>query len=102
MPSPLRFKPGAVGEYFDGPIGDLGRKVIVTVHSTTCAHCNTPTEFPSMRRMMEFVDICRNCMRLICPKCADGPCRPFEKELERQEAEYRLKRRLEVDSWRCY
>jgi hypothetical protein len=102
MPSQLRFKPGAVGQYFDGQVGDPGRELIREVHSSVCAHCQTPTEFPSMKRMMDFVDICRGCMRLICPKCASGPCRPFEKEAERQEELARLQQRINIGAWRCY
>jgi hypothetical protein len=52
--------------------------------------------------MMEHVEICRGCMKLICLECYGKPCRPFEKELERQEAEARLRARLESQAWRCY
>ena len=102
MPALLRFKPGSVGEYFDGPIGDAGRKVVEVVHTSTCSHCQQGTEFPSMKRMMEFVEVCRSCMKLICLECYGKPCRPFELEAERQEAEARLKRRIAVEGFRCY
>ena len=99
MARQLRFKPGAIGQYFEG--GQWNGKM-TEVHASVCAHCNTPTEFPSMRRMMEFVDICRGCMKLICPNCANGPCRPYEKEAERQEQLARLQQRIQVGAWRCY
>lgn len=97
-----RIKPGGVGEYFDGPVGDPGRTVLVTVHVSTCAHCQHQTEFPSRKRMMEFVDVCRGCMQLICLGCVGKPCTPFEKEAERQEREDRLRRRIESGGWGCY
>jgi hypothetical protein len=60
------------------------------------------SEFPSVKRMMEFVDICRGCMKLICLECAGKPCRPFEQEAERQEEIARLQQRLQIGAWRCY
>ena len=84
-----RVKPGGVSEYFD-PIGG-----VTTLHCSTCAHCQRHTEFPSMRKMHEHVDVCRGCMKLICLECAGKPCRPYEKEVERQEAEARLRAKIE-------
>ena len=96
----LRFKPGGVGEYFEG---GLWNGKVTTVHSTTCSHCQHPTEFPSMKRMMEFVDVCRGCMKLICLDCSGKPCTPYEKEAERLEAMARLQRKVEQQGvWRCY
>lgn len=95
-------KPGGMGEYFDGPYRDPGRKLIRTVHSSQCAHCTHHTEFPSLRNMFEYVDVCRGCMQLICLACAGKPCRPFEKEAERLEMEEALKRKLEQQRWSCY
>jgi hypothetical protein len=95
MPALVRIKPGGVAEYFE-PLG------VTTVHCSTCAHCQRQTEFPSMRRIHEHVDVCRGCMKLICLECAGKPCRPYEKELERQEAEFRLQRRIESGGWGCY
>lgn len=40
--------------------------------------------------MHEHVDFCRSCGKLICNECAGKPCRPWEKEMERQEARYRM------------
>lgn len=92
---PPALKPGGVSESF-GPLG------VTTLHSSTCAHCQHITDFESLRRMMDHVDVCRGCMRLICLKCVGQPCRPFEKEAERREAEARLRARLAADSWGCY
>ena len=99
---PPRLKPGAVGEYFDPEFG------VVEQHSSTCAHCQHGTEFPSLRVMFDHVDVCRGCMKLICLQCVGKPCRPAEKEVERQEAEYRLAQKIGLPAvfidakWRCY
>ncbi len=103
MPSLIRIKPGGVAEYWE-PLG------VTEVHCSTCAHCQHHTEFPSMRRMHEYVDVCRGCMKLICiddPRtghvgCAGKPCRPWEKECERMEREARIAAKVESSRWRCY
>lgn len=89
-------RPGAIGEYFvDG-------RLVRAVHESTCSHCQRITSFPSMKRMMDHVEICRGCMKLICLQCAGKPCLPWEKQCDMEEAEFRLRKRLEIDSWRCY
>jgi hypothetical protein len=50
-----------------------------------CCHCNRIMHVKPMTPMDEFGSMCRNCMKMVCPKCADGPCVPFEKKLEAQE-----------------
>lgn len=78
-------RPGAVGEYrCDG--------IVVEVYASTCAHCQHITEFPSLKAMTDHVDVCRSCMRLICLRCVGKPCRPWEREMERQEARGRMLR----------
>jgi hypothetical protein len=94
MPKLHQIKPGGVAIYCDPILGET------EVHCSTCAHCQRHTEFPSIRTMHQHVDVCRGCMRLICLECAGKPCRPWEKELERQEAEYRLMRKIEGAGWR--
>lgn len=96
----LNFEPGSVGQYFEGPISD-GR-LIVEVYHVTCAHCQSGTEFASKRSMMEHVEICRGCMKLICLRCYGKPCLPAEKRAEIEEQEARLRARLEVGRWGCY
>lgn len=86
---PRRLKPNAIGQYFE-EWNQEGK--LLEMHSSTCAHCQKMTEFPSMRRMMEFVDICRNCMKLVCLECHGKPCKPFMKLVEEQEAEAERKR----------
>lgn len=86
MPRGRALRPGGMGEYF-GPDG-----TVTTVHSSTCAHCQRMTEFPSMREMQNHVDVCRGCMKLICLECAGRPCMTWEKQMERQEARGRFLR----------
>ena len=93
-----RQRAGAVGQYFEGAINDPGRVLVGEVHSSTCAHCSAMTEFPSQKTMLEYVDICRGCMRLICLPCVGKPCDPVEAKLERQELEARLRR----EGYRCF
>ena len=98
MPAQLRFKPGGINQLFDPslPGGEL------ETHASTCSHCQHITEFPSLKRMMDYVEICRGCMKLICLECHGKPCRPFEKEAERQELEYKLRSRVHLQGWGCY
>ncbi len=74
----LRIRPGGVGEYFD-PFGRY------EVHVSTCSHCQRMTEFPTMRKMHEYVDICRGCMKLICLECAGKPCVTWLKKCDIEE-----------------
>lgn len=92
-------RPGGVSEYFEGRAWD-GK--CTTVYSSTCAHCAHMTDFPNRRTMMDYVDVCRGCMRLICLGCVGKPCTPQEKECERIELEERIKRRVEQGAWGCY
>jgi len=91
----LNFRPGGIGQSFDEP-GFTGR--CVEVHTSTCAHCQAITEFPSMRKMHEHVDICRSCMKLVCLSCAGLPCMPYEAQATREEKMASIKARIE-DRW---
>jgi hypothetical protein len=51
----------------------------------TCCHCNRIIHVKPFAPMDDFGSMCRNCMRMVCPTCADGPCVPFEKRLEAAE-----------------
>lgn len=94
-----KIKPGGIGQYFEGRTWD-GK--CVEVHSSTCAHCAHMTEFPSRKAMMEHVDICYGCMKLICLPCHGKPCTPQELECERIEREAKLQHRIVQGSWGCY
>jgi len=92
----LQINPGGINFYFDPVFGE------VESHSSTCKHCQKISDFASRRVMMDHVDICRNCMALICLDCVKKPCRPYEQEAERQEKEWRLRSRIHMQAWRCY
>jgi hypothetical protein len=102
IPHGPRVRAGGIGQYFDGP-NWTGK--CVEVYESTCAHawCGQKiTTFPNLRKMMDHVEICRGCMRLICLECIGKPCLPAEKEAERLEAEERLRRRVAINTWGCY
>jgi len=89
MSKARRIKPGAIAQYFS----EQGWSCTpVEFYSSTCAHCQKGTDFPSMRKMMDYVDICRNCMRLICLECHGKPCTPFMRIVEKMEEEAERKR----------
>lgn len=96
---PQRIKPGGIGQYFEGPMW-TGR--VREVHASSCGHCGRITEFDSRRKMMEHVDVCRGCMRLICLGCVGKPCVPQEAACERVEREAEIERKIAVGSWGCY
>ena len=81
-------KPGSVGLLFDPETG------LVETHCSVCSHCQRISEFPSLRKMHEHVDVCRTCMKLVCLECAGKPCLPWEKQVEYMEARDRLFRDL--------
>ena len=89
-------KPGGINTLFDPVFGE------VESHSSTCRHCQHITDFPSRRKMMEYVDVCRGCMELICLECVGKPCVPWEKQCEQQETEFKLRSRVHMQAWRCY
>jgi hypothetical protein len=102
IPHGPRIKAGGIGQYFDQPF-QTGK--CTEVYESTCAHawCGQHiTSFPSLKEMMNHVDICRGCMRLICLTCVGKPCLPAEKEVERMEMEYRLRGKIELSGWGCY
>lgn len=99
MPKLLRFEPGGLSQYFN-EYGWSGQ--VKELYSSTCSHCQRLTEIPSRRTMMDHVEICRGCMRLICLECVGKPCRPYELEAERNEREHELGRKIQIERWRCY
>lgn len=51
----------------------------------TCIHCNRVIHVKPFASMDDFGSMCRNCMQMVCPTCADGSCVPFMKKLEESE-----------------
>ena len=102
IPHGPRIRAGGIGQYFDQP-GWTGK--CTEVYESTCAHAHCGqkiTAFPSLKRMMDHVEICRCCMKLICLECVGKPCRPAEQEADRVEAEWRLQQRVGRMAWGCY
>jgi len=106
-----RFRPGSINQYFDEAVwtpnvtGSTGRwsgRLVKEEHASTCSHCQHSTNFPSLRAMMDHVDICRGCMKLVCLACAGKPCRPWEAEVERVENEERIRAAVERAAWGSY
>lgn len=95
---PRLIKPGAINTLFHPDLPGGERET----HSSTCRHCQKNTDFPSMKVMMDYVEVCRGCMKLICLECYGKPCRPYEKEADRLENLYRLQQRVHMQGWKCY
>lgn len=62
----------------------------------TCVHCNAVIHVRPKANMDEFGSMCRNCMKMVCPRCANGPCVPFMKRLEEMEESDRRRREYGV------
>ena len=70
---------------FDGFRCEEVRLEFFEVDTFTCCHCNRVIHVKPFAPMDDFGSMCRNCMKMTCPTCADGPCVPFEKKLEAAE-----------------
>lgn len=64
---------------------------ITEMSTFTCFHCNGVVHVPP-RADVNFVGMCRNCMRPICQRCSGKPCEPFERKLQEAEDRSRLMR----------
>lgn len=58
----------------------------------TCAHCNRVVIVRPKCNPDDLGGNCRLCMKMVCPKCVDLGCTPFEKKLEKWEARDRALR----------
>lgn len=68
---------------------DPANKVRVTgsmyeVDTFRCEHCGGVVHVPA-KADVNFVGMCRNCMKPICQKCSAQPCIPFERKLVEAE-----------------
>ncbi len=68
----------------------------VEIDTFSCCHCNRIVHVKPRAPMDEFGSMCRNCMRMTCPVCADGPCVPFEKRLDEMEKKEYIRRQYEM------
>lgn len=62
----------------------------------SCIHCNRIIHVKPRANMDEFGSMCRNCMKMVCPTCANGPCVPFMKKLEEAEKRDIVRRSYEL------
>lgn len=51
----------------------------------TCAHCNAVFHISAGMRPEDLGGMCSQCWKIICPRCLDKPCIPWEKQLEEME-----------------
>lgn len=51
----------------------------------TCHHCNSVVLVKPKTNPDEFGSMCRLCMKMVCKRCANLGCTPFEKKLEMLE-----------------
>lgn len=47
-----------------------------------CEHCNRIVHVKPGAIPEQLGSMCRNCMAMVCPRCAPGPCVPWLKKLE--------------------
>lgn len=78
--------------YFDRLRCEVIGEGTTEVDTFQCCHCSRHMHVKPFAPMDEFGSMCRNCMKMVCPWCADGPCVPFEKKLEIWEARDRALR----------
>ena len=62
----------------------------------TCIHCNTVIHVPP-KADVNFVGMCRSCMKPICQKCSGKPCTPWEEQMQRAEARDQALRSYKCD-----
>lgn len=65
---------------------------LVEMDTFTCCHCNSVVHIKPKSKPDDFGSMCRSCMKMVCAKCADFGCTPFEKKLEAWEARDRALR----------
>jgi hypothetical protein len=58
----------------------------------TCWHCGRIVHVRARASPDEFGSMCRNCMKMVCPTCADKGCTPFLKKLEELEKKEQMRR----------
>lgn len=70
---------------------------VVECDTFTCAHCQHVVFVRPKADPTEVGGFCRQCAKMICPKCVNlMTCTPWEKEMERREAQARFRNSLGV------
>lgn len=69
----------------------------ITEYDTlACAHCGGHWHIIKGTPVDQTGGFCRMCYKPVCPKCAGGDCRPFEKWLEAEEKKDYIKRQYDL------
>jgi hypothetical protein len=80
------------------PAGPAGLRDDGEADTFTCGHCQFVVHVMPMADPADMGGLCKNCMRLVCPKCHDhGGCTPWEKAIEASEARDRWRRQAGLD-----
>lgn len=62
----------------------------------TCFHCGNVVHVKTKAPMDEVGSMCRQCMKMICPRCADGPCVPFMQKIDEMEQKDYLRKQYKM------
>lgn len=65
--------------------------------TATCFHCNSIFHVSARMHPSDIGGVCKQCMQIICPRCLDKPCVPWEKQMEVMESA--IQRRRVRDEW---
>ena len=77
--------PDAQPVNFDGFRWEEIRPGLHESDTFTCKHCNRVVHVRAHANPDEFGSMCRNCMKMVCPTCADKGCTPFLKKIDEEE-----------------
>lgn len=77
---------------FDGFRCEQVRPGLNEVDTFTCWHCSRIVHVRPRAPLDEFGSMCRNCMKMVCPACADKGCTPYLKKIEESEKRDMMRR----------
>ena len=65
--------------------------------TATCFHCGSVFHVGARQRPEDIGGMCPQCWHIICPRCLDKPCTPWERQME--ELENKLQKRQAVEGY---
>lgn len=65
--------------------------------TATCYHCGSVFHISARMHPSDIGGVCKQCMQIICPRCLDKPCVPWEKQMELLEGA--IERRRAREGW---